>query len=112
MKVQLIIISVLLGILVLYDLGIGKKSNPFFFTAPQLFCTTGFDGITLPPVGIFLCEEFKTNERLKTHELVHWSQYQRMGTLTFYGNYIGGWVMGGFQYKNNWMEKEAYGTAL
>jgi hypothetical protein len=115
-KKVLIIAVVIIGSLVIYDLAIGKRSNPASFTAPGLFCSQGLAGITLPPVGIFMCPEFRANAQIKNHELVHWSQYQRMGTLGFYGNYTWGWIISGFQYRNNWMEKEAYeltgGSAL
>lgn len=102
--------------LVVYDLSYGKQSAPTFFTSPQKFCDQGWDGITVPPVGIFMCEKTKDDANVKQHELLHWGQYHRMGTLGFYGNYIGGWIMAGFSYNRNWMEQEANittrGTAL
>lgn len=107
-KKPLLILCILLVSLVAYDIFIGKKSAPVTHTAPSSFCKTGYEGITLPPVGIFICPEYKTHAQLNRHERIHWSQYQRMGTLTFYGNYIAGWVLSGFNYKGNWMEKEAY----
>jgi hypothetical protein len=112
----LITAAIIITSLVIYDLGVGKKSNPAYFTAPEYFCSQGWSGITLPPAGIFICDKDKSSSEVKNHELVHWAQYQRFGTLSYYGNYAWGWMTGGFSYRNNWMEKEAYkytgGSAL
>lgn len=105
------IVAILLSSLVIYDLTYGKKSSPSFYTAPQAFCDLGWAGITAPPIGVFLCSDSSNDNDIKAHELEHWKQYQRMGTLTFYGNYIVGWIVSGFSYENNWMEKEANNTS-
>ena len=50
--------------------------------------------------------EYATNERLITHELAHVKQHRQYG-IWFYPAYILGFIRAGFNYKNNWMEKEA-----
>lgn len=42
------------------------------------------------------------------HELVHIRQWQRYG-WTFLPRYIWGWIFAGFSYRQNPLEKEAYG---
>ncbi len=106
--IKVVIISILLiTSIVTYDLLVGKKSNPSYYTAPGIFCSQGWAAITLPPFGIFMCPMYTDNQSVKAHEIAHWNQYHQMGTLGFYGNYIAGWIVVGFNYENNWMEKEA-----
>ena len=64
-----------------------------------------FDGITLPPWGVFIRAERLSDERLRRHELVHWAQYERMGAVKFYARYI--WLTLRHGYRNNPMEVEA-----
>ncbi|MDX1607744.1 MAG: hypothetical protein R3251_00840 [Candidatus Spechtbacterales bacterium] len=84
-----------------------KSTLPKFYEAPEFFCQSKFAAITLPPVGIFLCEDNFNNELIRTHELVHWQQYQRTSSFGFYARYIWGWVKVGFDYEDNPMEVEA-----
>ena len=65
----------------------------------------GFDGITLPPWGIFIRREKLDDDRLYRHELTHWLQAQEVGALWFYAYYI--WFTLRFGYRNNPMEVEA-----
>lgn len=46
------------------------------------------DGMTIPPVGIFIKKDQQQNEALLKHEMVHWQQYQRMGLVPYYLNYF------------------------
>ena len=115
--IKVVIVSiVLITTLVSYDITLGKRGNPSLYAAPQVFCSYGWAAITLPPLGIFVCPKYTDNQSVKIHEHIHWNQYQQMGTLGFYGTYISGWIIGGFNYENNWMEKDAYerskGTAI
>ena len=72
----------------------------------KLFLTrTGYAGITLPPFGIYILKERMGDELLKLHEMVHWEQYQRMGVIRFYVNYL--WYNIRYGYWNNPMEIEA-----
>jgi hypothetical protein len=71
--------------------------------------TFGYGGITLPPFGIYILAERLDEEELVRHEKVHWSQYERMGALKFYGAYLIGLIRYG--YHNHPMEKEARGEA-
>ncbi len=110
MKAAIIIgiITALVIVSFLYDISAGLTHvGPHFFTAPQVFCHSDWAGIALPPFGIWMCGNDMNNALLRRHELVHWDQYKRFGTLGFYANYLYAWASGGFNYKNNWMEKEA-----
>ena len=44
---------------------------------------TGYAGIALPPVGIYILAEHLYSDRLIRHERAHWAQWQRMGTFAF-----------------------------
>jgi len=58
---------------------------------------TGFAGITLPPLGIYILAERINDLQLIRHELAHWEQAQRMGivrwaiTYLFYNVRYGYW---------------------
>lgn len=67
--------------------------------------TTGFAGICLPPVGIFILAEHLTSQRLIRHEQQHWRQWQRMGAIGFYAAYL--WGLLRYGYRNHPMEQEA-----
>jgi hypothetical protein len=62
-------------------------------------------GITLPPWGVYIRAECLADERLCRHEMAHWRQYQRMGTLRFYAVYL--WGLMRYGYRNHPMEIEA-----
>jgi hypothetical protein len=66
---------------------------------------TGYGGITLPPLGIFILAERLGEERLVRHEQRHWLQYQMLGARRFYLRYI--WYTIRYGYQNNPMEVEA-----
>jgi hypothetical protein len=44
--------------------------------------------MTIPPFGIFIKKEFKGNNQILKHDLIHWKQYKRMGFIMFYFRYI------------------------
>lgn len=89
-----------------YDNIIGKKIIPHFFKAPASLCSGKYIGITLPPLGIWICPEYYNDIETIRHELGHWKQYKQFGTGGFYFQYIIGWIVGGFTWENNWMEIE------
>jgi len=66
---------------------------------------TGYDGITLPPFGIFIRAECLADDRLCRHEAAHWRQYERMGVVRFYAAYLWGLLRHG--YHDHPMEREA-----
>lgn len=66
---------------------------------------TGYRGITLPPLGIYILAERINEAPLVRHEQAHWQQAQRMGALGFYTAYLWGLVRHG--YRNHPMEIEA-----
>ena len=68
---------------------------------------TGFHGITLPPLGIYILAERIEDRQLVRHEQVHWDQYQRMGAVRFYATYL--WQVIRYGYRNAPMEREARG---
>ncbi len=43
---------------------------------------------TIPPFGIFIKKEYKGNEKILNHDLIHWKQYKRMGLFKFYFTYL------------------------
>jgi len=57
---------------------------PVFYVAWLPF---GFNGLILPPFGVFIRQEHRHSEELRLHELVHWKQYQREGLFRFLMNY-------------------------
>ena len=68
---------------------------------------TGFAGVALAPWGIFVLPEHLNNQRLTQHEIVHWQQYKRMGTLKYYATYA--YQVLKYGYRNAPMEREARG---
>lgn len=60
---------------------------------------------TIPPFGTFIEQRFKNNQELLRHELVHWSQFNRMGFFGFYFTYISEYMKYGRKYGP--MEREA-----
>ena len=67
----------------------------------------GFDGITLPPLGIYILAERLGDDGLIRHEQVHWAQYQRMGAVRFY--VTNQWQVLRYGNRNAPMEREARG---
>ena len=47
-----------------------------------------FRAMTIPPFGIFIKKQFKGDEQILKHDLIHWGQYKRMGLIMFYFRYI------------------------
>jgi hypothetical protein len=64
---------------------------------------TRWAGLALPPLGAWV--EDLNNERLVRHELIHWAQWQRMGTVRYYATYL--WQVLRYGYRNAPMEIEA-----
>jgi hypothetical protein len=48
--------------------------------------------ITIPPFGIFISQEYKSEGdgpgTILAHEKIHWLQYQELGLIGFYYSYI------------------------
>jgi hypothetical protein len=88
-----------------------------------LFELTGFSGLCLPPIGIWLHPDLMTwqraghaapapgteADRLLRHELAHWAQAQRFGVIGFYARYLAGLLRYG--YRNHPLEIEARAAA-
>jgi hypothetical protein len=65
----------------------------------------GYVGITLPPFGIYILKERINDEVVRKHELVHWSQYEKLGVIGFYAKYL--YYRFKYGYWDNPMEVEA-----
>jgi hypothetical protein len=65
----------------------------------------GYQGITLPPFGVFVLAGDEANKSLISHERVHWDQYLRLGALRFYATYL--YYQVRYGYEKNPMEIEA-----
>lgn len=71
-----------------------KMKPPKIFYVPWVW--PPYRGITLPPFGIFIKKEFKGNQKLLNHDLVHWQQYQKMGLFKFYFKYLKQFLIHGY----------------
>lgn len=62
------------------------------FKEPDIFYVRflpfGFNGMIIPPFGIFILLKHKGNVNLLNHELIHWKQYKRMSLFVFYFTYL------------------------
>jgi hypothetical protein len=65
----------------------------------------GYQGITLPPLGVYVVSEALDKPDLIRHEQAHWAQYERMGLIGYYARYL--WYTVRYGYWNNPMEVEA-----
>lgn len=79
------------------------QKQPKIFVREAL--PNNLNAMCFPPFGIFVTEEQKDNDNLLEHELVHWVQYQRMGLIPFYLQYVGECVFYGYDHSP--MEIEA-----
>lgn len=62
------------------------KSRPKIFYVSWVL--SPYRAMTIPPIGIFIKEEFKNNQKILNHDLVHWRQYKERGLWKFYYNYF------------------------
>jgi len=44
--------------------------------------------MTIPPFGIIIKKEFKGDNQILKHDLIHWKQYKRMGLFMYYFRYL------------------------
>ena len=64
-----------------------------------------FNGLALPPFAVYVTQANADNQELINHELIHWKQYQRMGLIPFYANYLRDYIIHGYDLHP--MEQEA-----
>ncbi|MGG8495969.1 hypothetical protein ACQY1Q_06110 [Tenacibaculum sp. TC6] len=57
-----------------------KKQVKVYYVDSMPF---GFNGLAIPPFGIFIDKKHKGNKNLLLHEIVHWKQFQENGLLLF-----------------------------
>jgi hypothetical protein len=62
-----------------------KKQPKIFY--PK-YVVPPFRAMTIPPFGIFVKHEFKNDNQILAHDLVHWQQYERMGIVMYYFRYL------------------------
>ncbi len=60
---------------------------------------------TIPPLGTFMSKQYKNSKQVILHEKYHWVQYEKMGLISFYYEYLTEYFKKGRF--NHWMEKEA-----
>ncbi len=100
-----IIVTIILVVILYIELQ-RRNNHPKIIIIPKF--SNRFDGITLPPIGIFM--DTRTVARAdfpnrKRHEMAHWKQFQSHGLFGFYIGYlINSYKYG---YKNNPWEIEA-----
>lgn len=66
---------------------------------------TGYEGITLPPFGIYILASHLNDQKLIKHEMCHWEQAHRIGILKWYTLYL--YYNLRYGYWNNPFEVEA-----
>ena len=66
---------------------------------------TGYSGICLPPLGIFILRERLHDPALVRHEQCHWRQAKRMGAARWAIAYL--WYTLRYGYNDNPLEQEA-----
>ena len=71
-----------------------NNSSPSIFYVREL--PSGFNALTIPPVGIFILEKHRFNVELLEHELIHWEQFQREGFLPFTYGFIKEYILKGY----------------
>ena len=71
---------------------------------------TGYSGICLPPLGIFILPERLDDPALLRHEQCHWRQAERMGVARWGVTYI--WYTLRYGYRDNPLEREARAASL
>jgi len=62
-----------------------KKQPKIYYTNCIL---PPFRAMTIPPFGIFIKKEYKGNNQILKHDLIHWKQYKRMGLFMYYFRYF------------------------
>lgn len=80
-----------------------RKKMPTIFYVD--FIPGGFNGICLPPFGIYITKDQQSNTALLQHEMIHWQQYQRMGIVPYYYEYMKAYFIHGYDLHP--MEQEA-----
>jgi len=71
-----------------------RKKQPTIFYVPNI--PFGFNGICLPPFGIYIRMDQQGNDALVAHEMIHWQQYQRMGLVPYYYDYMKDYFIHGY----------------
>lgn len=62
------------------------NTKPNFIIKDEL--PFNYNAQTIPPFGIFITKEQSHNKKLIEHEMTHWKQYNKMGSLLFLLSYL------------------------
>ena len=55
-----------------------------------------YRAMTIPPFGIFIRRQYRGNQKMLNHDMIHWKQYQRMGLSKFYFQYFKEFLICGY----------------
>lgn len=77
--------KVIIGLAVFSFLRRFENNPPIFYVDKIPF---NYNGLTIPPFGIFIKKGLPNNENLVLHEMTHWQQFQRNGLLLFLVKYL------------------------
>lgn len=72
------------------------KQEPDVYVVGSL--PNGLNACCLPPIGIFVTERNRFNERLLRHEYEHWQQYRDLGIIGYYAEYADGLSRYGYDF--------------
>lgn len=79
------------------------------YSKPSIYYTNvqgnHYNARCIPPFGIFIDKNQRGNKALLDHELIHWSQFKRLGLMGYYLRYLSEYYRYG--YDNMPMEVEA-----
>ena len=78
-------IIVAVGALIAFDFIYAKFNSPILIPHENL--PYNYNAQTTPPFGINIKKSELQNEKLISHELIHWQQYQKTGAIIFYLKY-------------------------
>ncbi len=102
-NVLITIVIIIIILFVIYCQYQRKNSTPpVYYKRKLLF---NYNGYNIPPFGIFIREDQRSNEGLLLHELVHWKQFQQYGLFPYLINYSKEAILHG--YDKNIYEIEA-----
>ncbi len=71
-----------------------------------------FRAIMIPHIGIFIKQDYKDDTILLQHELVHYKQYKRMGSLLFIIRYLFQLILIGYDSMPLELEARQFDTSL
>lgn len=112
----LILFIIIIFIIVTISINLDNKINKRL-TEPDVFYINSnllpvFRAIMIPHIGIFIKKEYKNDTILLKHEIVHWNQYKRMGSLLFLLRYLYQFITIGYDTMPLELEARQYDDSL